>query len=230
MSIVLELKKVAKSFDHSRVLSDVSLSVRKGEILGLIGPSGSGKSTLFRILLGYYSADGGKILFEGQDLSKNIRALRQKVGYTTQDDSFYPGLTVLENMRYYAHLYKVKKPDLNAHLLSIIESVELSNAQNTVVQFLSGGMRRRLNFAISLIHDPDILVLDEPTTGLDPLLVEQFWTVVHAVVKKKKTAIVTSHIFSELENHCTRIAIMHKGKIALETTPKSLLKKFRKFA
>lgn len=212
---LLELKRIKKFFGNKVVLSDVTLTIRKGEILGIIGTSGGGKSTLFKILLGYYKADAGEILFQGKSILKKQKMFKKIVGYTTQDDSFYKKLTVYENMDYYASLYDVKLrgKELREHITNILKLVHLEQHQRTIVEKMSGGMRRRLNFALSLIHDPEILILDEPTTGLDPLLVEQFWNVIEDVNKRGKTIIVTSHIFPELEEHCNTVAILHKGRI-----------------
>lgn len=212
---LLELKKVKKFFGNKIVLNDVTLTIKKGEILGIIGTSGGGKSTLFKILLGYYKADAGEILFQGKSILKKQKTFKKIVGYTTQDDSFYKKLTVFENMDYYASLYGVhlRGKGLKEHITSLLKLVQLEQHQKTIVEKMSGGMRRRLNFAISLIHDPEILILDEPTTGLDPLLVQQFWKVIEDVNKRGKTIIITSHIFPELEEHCNNVAILHKGRI-----------------
>src|SRR3989344_6626610 len=174
---ILELRDVRKIFGKRSVLDGFSLDIREGEILGIVGPSGCGKSTLFKILLGYYAPTKGEVLLNGTNIMKNLDRLRNTIGYTTQDDSFYAKLTVGENMRYYAHLYNVKLngKKLTIHIDTILDQVKLNYAKNRKVEHISGGMRRRLNFAISLLHNPSILVLDEPTTGLDPILVGQFW-------------------------------------------------------
>ena len=226
---ILELRNVRKIFGKRSVLDGFSLDIREGEILGIVGPSGCGKSTLFKILLGYYTPTTGEVLYKGKDIRRNLHLLRRAIGYTTQDDSFYSKLTVWENMRYYAGLYSVKKPrgELKEFIDALLEQVELSSAKDRLVENISGGMRRRLNFAISLLHDPDILVLDEPTTGLDPSLVRQFWKVVRRVASTGKTVIITSHIFPEVEEHCDRVAFMKKGKIQKTVDVKELLKSKR---
>ncbi len=226
---VLELKGIKKTFGKRDILQGISLKVEKKDIFGIIGPSGCGKSTLFRVIMGYYAPDEGSVLFQGNDLANRIKELRQKVGYTTQDDSFYPQLTVGENMYYYAHLYKVKRKDLKEHIEKILKGVELLSSKDLLVSRMSGGMRRRLNFAISLVHDPELLILDEPTTGLDPHLVQEFWKIVEATRSSGKTVIVTSHNFGELEEHCNKVAILAKGKVATITPARDLLKKFTSY-
>jgi ABC-2 type transport system ATP-binding protein len=204
-------RNIFKSFGSKNVLKNLNLSVHKGEVYGLIGPSGCGKSTLMKLLLGIYAPDKGDIIIDGKSLSKNLLEIRKYVGYVTQENSFYYKLTVLENMIYYNNLYGTRTG--NARLLRILKDVNLDKSIDVVSERISGGMKRRLDFAISLIHDPEILVLDEPTTGLDPLLVKQFWEIVKM---QKKTLIVSSHIFSEIEDNCTKFGIMNKGLIIKE--------------
>ncbi|MBD3318437.1 ATP-binding cassette domain-containing protein [Candidatus Woesearchaeota archaeon] len=226
MSTILALSHVAKSFGKVSVLKNLSLKMKEGETIGLIGPSGCGKSTVFRIILGYYAPDEGSISFRGKKL--NIKKLRRIVGYTTQDDSFYAKLTVMENMMYYARLYSVRQKNLKKHVIELLKDVQLAHAKDQFVSNLSGGMRRRLNFAISLVHDPELLIMDEPTTGLDPLLVEQFWSVVNKVKKKGKTVLVSSHILDEIEQNCDRVALMANGRIQKIIKPHNVLAQFRK--
>lgn len=223
---ILELKNVHKAFKDAHIINGVSFKVNAKEAHAIIGASGSGKSTLFRILLGYYSPDKGSILFRGKDITSNLTALRRVVGYTTQEDSFYDTLTPMENLRYYARSYRVKKS--TTALLDTLREVELYDARDSQVKNMSGGMRRRLNFAISLVHDPEILILDEPTTGLDPRLVEKFWEIVKKVQKSGKTIIVTSHIFPELEKYTDRVSVLNKGKMSKPIKPTHLLKEFKK--
>ncbi len=206
---VIEFKEVSKRFGKNTVLDMLDLNIAKGEIYGLVGPSGCGKSTLMKILLGIYSPDSGQILINGEDVSKDRKRIRKLVGYTTQENSFYEKLTVLENMKYYADLYGTSRK----HLEDLLKDVQLLKARNTLAGSISGGMKRRLDFAISLIHDPEILVLDEPTTGLDPILVKQFWEIVAKTKGKGRTIVVSSHIFSELEDNCSKVGIMFSGRI-----------------
>jgi ABC-2 type transport system ATP-binding protein len=211
---LLELINIRKSFKRHTVLHDVSFGIKEGEILGIIGTSGGGKSTLFKILFGYYKPNKGHVLFKGKKL--NLKAFKRIVGFTTQGPSFYKKLTIYENMKYYADLYNVKPKNisLKQHIHALLKQVRLLQYKNKLVEDISGGMMRRLNFAISLVHNPEILVLDEPTTGLDPKLVEEFWKIIRAVRAKGKTIIITSHIFPEVEKNCDRVVMLHKGNIA----------------
>ncbi len=211
--VILQCKDLEKSFGRRKVLDGLSIDIHRNETLGLIGRSGGGKSTFLKCLIGYHSSDAGKIIIDGQDISRNVQELRKKFGYTTQENSFYEKLTVRENMKYYAHLYDLPRGEINGRIQELLRSVELESHARTIAQRLSGGQRRRLDFAISLLHKPSILILDEPTTGLDPLLVEQFWNVVNTIKKEGNTIIVSSHILSELAINCDRIAVFQSGRI-----------------
>ncbi len=211
MASFIEVNDLKKSFGDKHVLRGITFSLEKGDIIGLIGMSGCGKSTLLKILVGYYKADSGEIKLDG----KIVKDIKRAVGYTTQENSFYDKLSVYENMAYYGNLYGFKPEDKKLHIHEILESVGLWDAKDKLAEDLSGGMKRRLDFALSLVHDPELIILDEPTTGLDPLLIEQFWGIVQKIVKTKgKTVIVTSHILHEVEENCNKVAVMHQGKIA----------------
>ncbi|MEM2138869.1 MAG: ABC transporter ATP-binding protein, partial [Candidatus Woesearchaeota archaeon] len=191
--VIIEFSNINKSFGNKKILANFNLKIHKSDVLGIIGKSGSGKSTLLNILLGIYKPDSGKILYKEKEI--NYNELKKIIGLTTQENSFYYKLSVYENMVYYANLYDVKKDNLKAYVIDLLKSVELDNSINLISEKLSGGMKRRLDFAISLLHEPEILILDEPTTGLDPLLVKQFWKIVNNYREKGKTIILVSHIF-----------------------------------
>lgn len=214
MVISLKVSKIKKSFKEKTVLKDISFQIKDSEILGIIGRSGCGKSTLLKILAGYYEADKGDVLLNQSSILKDIQLLRKMIGYTTQDNSFYEKLSVFENMKYYANLYGVSLKVQKHRINEILTEVGLINHKKKLAENISGGMKRRLDFAISLIHHPHILILDEPTAGLDPLLIDQFWKIVTKVVKhERKIAIVTSHILPEIEKYCTKVAVIDQGKI-----------------
>jgi len=204
------LRKLSKSFGKKQILKDITLDIKNKEIVGLVGKSGCGKSTLLKILVGYYDQDKGKILLDNKEVTS--KELKKIVGYTTQENSFYDKLTVEENMKYYAGLYNIK--DNKKQIVHMLKLVGLSDHKKTVAENISGGMKRRLDFAISLLHDPKVLILDEPTTGLDPFLIEQFWNIVLDVAKSEdKSVIICSHILPEVVKYCTKVAIMENGKI-----------------
>ncbi len=231
MVLSLKIKEVKKSFDKKVVLKNISLDVKECEIVGLIGKSGCGKSTLLKILVGYYKADAGKIILNDENVARKNIELRRVVGYTTQENSFYEKLSVEENMKYYAHLYKIPKTEETERINYLLTAVGLIDSRKVLAENISGGMKRRLDFAISLVHNPNVLILDEPTTGLDPLLIDQFWNIVKDVVaKEKKIAIMSSHILPEIEKYCTKAAVMDGGelvKVLSKNQMKNLENKFR---
>lgn len=212
---ILRFKEVSKTFEHKQVIKNVSFKVYPGESFGIIGLSGSGKTTLFRLILGYYKPTSGVILYNGKNIKSQMNILRKNVGYTTQEDSFYEKLTTYENMRYYAGLYDIhpKASSIKEHINNILTQVKLFKHKDAMAVNLSGGMKHRLNFAISLLHDPDILVMDEPTTGLDPILTNEFWELIDAFKILGKTIIITSHIFDEIEHNCDRVIVLHQGEV-----------------
>ncbi|MCX8147564.1 MAG: ABC transporter ATP-binding protein [Candidatus Woesearchaeota archaeon] len=233
MPMTLYIEGVSKSFKKRQILKDITLDAHSGEIIGLVGKSGCGKSTLLKIIVGYYKPDSGRILLNGKNISENIMDLRRKVGYTTQENSFYEKLSIIENMKYYSNLYNLPLKGRNKRIESLLDRVGLLEHKNLLASKISGGMKRRLDFAISLLHNPPILILDEPTAGLDPLLVDQFWKIVKDVVKEEgKIVIMTSHILSEIEKYCTRAVVIDEGVIISEFSGegiKGLEKKFRGF-
>ena len=232
MSLSLKIQGVSKSFGQNQVLKDINLEAKAGDIIGLIGKSGCGKSTLLKILVGYHRADSGQILINGKNISEDLLKLRRTVGYTTQENSFYEKLDVIENMRYYANLYQIPLKARDARINHLLNRVGLLKNKNTLAENISGGMKRRLDFAISLLHNPNILVLDEPTAGLDPLLIEQFWGLVHEVAREEdKIVLMSSHILSEIETYCTKTAVVSDGRIIKmldKSEMKHLEKKFRR--
>lgn len=214
MAISLKISNVKKSFGDNSVLKGINLEVKGSEIVGLVGKSGCGKSTLLKILTGYYKPDAGSIFLNNKKLSRNIMELRKVVGYTTQENSFYEKLSVIENMRYYAKLYGIPCKMQEQRINQILRRVGLLKNRNILSENISGGMKRRLDFAISLVHNPDILILDEPTAGLDPLLIDQFWSIVKDVVSQEnKVVIMASHILSEIEKYCTKVAVIDNGVV-----------------
>lgn len=225
----LVIKGVKKSFKDKVVLDNVNLEAKGSDIIGIVGRSGCGKSTLLKILVGYHKPDSGEILLNQKSISTDMRALRRIVGYTTQENSFYEKLTVIENMRYYSALYGIKKSSKRIH--SLLAQVGLLEHRNSMAENLSGGMKRRLDFAISLLHNPDILILDEPASGLDPMLTDQFWAIVKKVVSQEgKIVITSSHILSDVEKYCTKAAVLDKGhviKIFSQPRISGLEEKFR---
>ncbi len=225
--MLISFHNVGKSFRGVKVLDGVSFNVHEGECMAVLGRSGCGKSTLLKILMGIYSADAGKVSYRNRHI--DLKELRNKVGYTSQENSFYDTLSCEENLDYYASRYGIRLDKHRAH--ELLASVRLERMARLPAGMLSGGQKRRLDFAISLVHDPDILILDEPTTGLDPMLVEDFWKTVNDMLAKEKTVIVVTHHLDDVERHCDKAAILKDGKVsALLDDTKDIESEFRRFA
>ena len=210
---MIRFENIVKTFGKKRVLNKLSLDVRDGEIFGLIGRSGCGKTTLLKILFGMLSPDSGKIVFDGKNISFNGDFIRKNTGFATQENMLYDELTLRENILYYGKLYDVKKKVLSERIGDLLSFFELSEESNKPIRTFSGGMKKRANILVSLIHDPKLLVLDEPTVGLDPLLRNNIWHYIREVNKLGKTIIVTSHLLEEIEQNCTSVGVMKSGKI-----------------
>jgi len=210
---IISFVNLSKSFKKQTVLDGLSLDILEGEILGIVGKSGCGKSVLLRTLFGFVIPDFGQLFFAGEDVAKNPAVVREKIGFATQEDTFYHKLTVNENITYYAKLYDVRSNELKKRAAQLLELFKLSEHTNALAEKLSGGMKKRLCLAISLIHDPDVFLLDEPTVGLDPMIRDDIWSWIKKINALGKTVIVVSHLFEELERNCHRIAVMNRGKI-----------------
>lgn len=213
MDYLISTRSIVKRFGAVPVLDNIELNILRGEVFAIAGSSGSGKTTLLRILMGFYKPDEGTIEYEGKDITHNIQTIRSLVGLTTQENSFYKRLTVSENLRFYGMMYKVSTKEIRHRIPRILSMIGLEEQGNRLAKTLSGGMMRRLDFGISLIHDPPILILDEPTTGLDPLLRRRLWEVVLKAKRLGKTIIFTSHLLDEVEQYAGRVAILSNSKI-----------------
>ncbi|MCF7872190.1 ABC transporter ATP-binding protein [Candidatus Woesearchaeota archaeon] len=219
---ILEFKNITKKFGNNEVLKGITFNIYEGELFGLIGRSGAGKTTLLRTLMGYYPTDSGNIFFRGRDISKSLREIRTIFGFTTQDSCFYEELTPIDNMEYFGKMYGIKKKEIQQRTEELLKLVDLWDSKNTKAEDLSGGMKRRLDMAISLIHKPRILILDEPTTGLDPILRKGIWQLIKKVNQTGVTIIMSSHLLDEMEYLCTNVAMIKNGKLLIKGTPKQL--------
>jgi ABC-2 type transport system ATP-binding protein len=235
---IFKVKGVSKVFDRRVVLDNIDLEINAGEIFGIIGASGSGKSTLLSILIGFLKPETGEVSFRTEHLLehkdshifksvfKHTDELKKVVGMAAQNPSFYTTLTVKENLNYFGTLYSLTPDTLKSNVTTLINLMDLQGSENRQAKNLSGGMQRRLDMACSLIHDPRILILDEPTADLDPLLRNHIWRLVRKINKRGTTIILASHHLSELELLCSRIAILKEGKVLAIGTPNELKQRF----
>lgn len=221
---VVKVSQVTKKFGKMLTLNNISFHLEKGEIVGLIGPSGAGKTTLVKAMMGMEKIDEGKV----QILDTNMPNLKvlQKIGYMAQADALYGELSGLENLVFFAKLYGIKKEKISERVSYAAKLVDLERDLHKLVINYSGGMKRRLSLAISLIQDPEILILDEPTVGIDPQLRLNIWSELKLLQKQGKSIIITTHVMDEAEK-CDRLALIREGNIIAAGSPKELKDKFQ---
>ena len=213
---VVEVRDLVVQRGRVRALDGLSFSTAPGQVTGLLGPSGCGKSTLMRSLVGVQVVTGGTVEVLG--LPAGDRRLRDRVGYVTQAPSVYDDLTVAENLRFFARVLGVDAAEADR----CVEAVDLVGARGQVVGRLSGGQRSRVSLAVALLGDPEVLVLDEPTVGLDPVLRRDLWAMFHALADRGTTVLVSSHVMDEAER-CDRLLLMRDGVLLADETPAALL-------
>lgn len=218
--------KITKQFGEKKVINDLSLSIHKNEIFGIIGRSGAGKSTLLKMLIGFYKVDAGKIIYHGKNITNNTASMKQIVGFCTQENSFYPELTVEENLNYYGRLYGLGTKELKKRQEELLEIVGLTASRFAPASTLSGGMKRRLDFAISLIHYPQLLILDEPTTGLDPITEKAIWDLMKDLSGRGICILIISHMLDFVEKYCDTVGFLSAGKIIITASPTTLRRKY----
>lgn len=209
---------VTKAFGQNQVLRGVDLEIQRGEIFGLIGVSGAGKTTLLGVMVGFIRPDAGDVLVglpDGSSVSvqKSPERVKRLIGFSTQTPSFYPKLTVRENISHFAKLYGLADADIQRKSAALMELVGLGAARDVQAFRLSGGMQKRLDIACALVHDPELLILDEPTADLDPILRKQLWELIRKINAKGTTILLASHFLAEIELLCSRIAILQQGRV-----------------
>jgi ABC-2 type transport system ATP-binding protein len=220
---MLEIKNLTKSYGDVLALDHFSLELKKGEVLGLLGPNGAGKTTLISILAGTLRDFTGSVSFLGKDLFSD-RSLKNRMGIVPQDMAFYEELNAVDNLLFWGGLYDVPRADLKKRAADILEMVELSGRSKEPVKNFSGGMKRRLNTAIGLLHKPDLLLLDEPTVGIDVQAKVSILDLIRKVGAEGTGVIFTTHQLAEVENTCSRIAIMDHGRILAQGTLEELIR------
>jgi ABC-2 type transport system ATP-binding protein len=208
--MVIEIKDISKSFGSTKVLQNVNLTALSGEILCLLGPSGAGKTTLIRLITGALDADSGTICFDGERIP--TMASIKKVGYMPQNDAVYNDITGYDNLMFFGRLQGLSGQPLKDRALDMLALVNLLEDKNKLVMNYSGGMKKRLSLAVALLHDPEILVLDEPTVGIDPLLRKTVWDKFELLAQSGKTIVISTHVMDEAEK-CKKAALIYAGSI-----------------
>lgn len=221
MSTAIKIRDINKSYGSLQALADINLDIKKGEFFGLLGPNGAGKSTLIGILGGLVKKDSGSVTVLGKDIIKNYRETKKSLGIVPQEITFDPYFTVRETLEIHSGYFGIK--DNDEKIDELLEALSLTDKAEIGPRQLSGGMKRRLLIAKALVHDPEIIVLDEPTAGVDVELRNSLWEYVISLNKEGKTIILTTHYLEEAEALCDRIAIMNKGKIVKVDTKENLI-------
>jgi len=213
------LKQVNKSFGEKNILKGVDLQIPQGHIYGLLGPSGCGKSTMVKIMAGILSCTAGEVIVLGESVPK--LSLMNKIGYMAQGDALYSTLSAAENLHFFGSLYGMNSAQIRKKSIEVMELVNLGNEMHTPVGAYSGGMKRRLSLAISILHSPPLLILDEPTVGIDPVLRKSIWIELNKMADQGVSIVVTTHVMDEVDR-CHNIAMLRNGRIIAEGTPKAL--------
>ncbi|MEM3506283.1 MAG: ATP-binding cassette domain-containing protein [Candidatus Bathyarchaeia archaeon] len=212
MRYAIEAIDLTKKFGDFIAVNNLNLQVAYGEILGLLGPNGAGKTTTVRMIACLLKPTSGKIFVNGYDTVKEPEKVKQEIGYMPQRFSLYEDLTVMENLEFYGKIYGLSTIERKIKAKELLKFVELSGFENRLAGKLSGGMKQRLSLACALLHEPELLILDEPTAGIDPPLRRNFWEYFRELNKKGITLLITTHYMDEAEN-CKKIGIMDKGNL-----------------
>jgi len=225
MSEIINVKKLEKSYKNNKVIKGISFQVNKGEILCILGPNGAGKSTTINILTGALGYEAGDIYYKNKKIEKDDRDFKQKLGIVPQDIALYEDITAEQNLSFFASLYGLKGKELKERTAEALEFAGLTERAKDKVNTFSGGMKRRLNIACAIAHQPEILIMDEPTVGIDPQSRNYILDSVKNMRKKGMTIIYTTHYMEEVEEISTRIIIMDKGEIIATGTKEELKEK-----
>jgi ABC-2 type transport system ATP-binding protein len=218
---VIIAENLTRHFGKFVAVDKVSFRVERGEIFGLLGPNGSGKTTTIRMLLGLLHATGGGAFVLGNDMVRHPHAVRNRIGYMSQRFSLYPDLSVVENLNFYGHTYQVWGKRLSARRRQVMELTGLAGIERSLSSSLAGGFKQRLALSAAILHEPQLLFLDEPTAGVDPLSRRDIWHLLYSLAAGGTTIFVTTHYMDEAEQ-CHRLAFMHNGRIVALGPPSEI--------
>lgn len=216
---MIKVEDLTKDYGPHRAIEDLTFDAKKGEILGFLGPNGAGKTTTMRILCGYMPPTAGKAEVSGYDVVDQSLEVRRRVGYMPETVPLYPDMTVFDYLKFMADLRKVQ--DAEDRVDSVIEVLRLEERSESYIASLSKGMRQRVGLAQSLVHDPEVLILDEPTIGLDPAQIREVRNLIREI-GRERTVMLSTHILSEAQQLCDRVLIINKGRIVAEDSPEQL--------
>lgn len=219
---MISVRSVSKSFGHIKAVENVSFNIEKGEIFGILGPNGAGKSTIVNILNTLVKPDKGEVIIDGIDIKDDGETIKLIMGVVPQEIALYEELSAYENMMFWGGLYDIPTQEIKKNVNKTLEIVDLVNRKDDRIKTFSGGMKRRINIACSLLHNPKILVLDEPTVGVDPQNRNHIFEVIERLNNEGMTIIYTTHYMEEAERFCDKIAIIDIGRIIAQGTLKEL--------
>jgi ABC-2 type transport system ATP-binding protein len=222
----VETVELTKQFDHFTAVDRVSFTVRRGEIFGFLGPNGAGKTTTIRMLLGLLAPTAGRATVLGFDVVRQTAEIRQRIGYMSQRFSLYNDLTVIENLNFFGGTYGVRGQRLEARQAYVLEMAGLRGRERELSRNLAGGWRQRLALGCAILHEPEMLFLDEPTAGVDPISRREFWDLLYALSGEGRTIFVTTHYMDEAE-HCHRLAFIQRGRLVALGSPQEIKTRMR---
>ncbi len=222
---VITADKLTKKFGDFIATNEISFDVHKGEIFGFLGANGAGKTTAMRMLCGLSIPSSGSATVAGFDVYKETEKIKQNIGYMSQKFSLYEDLTVKENIRFYAGIYGMSRPEIKEKTKELLQQLNLSSEANTLVKSLPLGWKQKLAFSVAIFHEPKVVFLDEPTGGVDPITRREFWNLIYQAAERGITIFVTTHYMDEAE-YCNRVSIMVDGRIEALDTPGNLKKTY----
>jgi ABC-2 type transport system ATP-binding protein len=223
---IIQVKGLTKKFGDFTAVSSISFEVARGEIFGFLGANGAGKTTAMKMLIGISKPTSGEARVAGYDVGKQAEEVKKNIGYMSQKFALYDDLTVRENIKFFGGIYGLSAERIREKGKSLIEELGLGPAANSLVGSLPLGWKQKLSFSVSMLHDPKIVFLDEPTGGVDPITRRQFWEMIYKAAYNGTTIFVTTHYMDEAE-YCNRVSIMVEGKIEALDTPKKLKEQYK---
>ena len=223
---IIEVKNLTKKFGSFVANDNLNFEVNKGEIFGFLGANGAGKTTAIRQLCGLLKPTSGAAKVAGFDIFTEVEKVKKRIGYMSQKFSLYNDMTVYENLRFYGGIYGLSNKEIKERISYFIDILKLTNSKNTLLKDIPLGWKQKLAFSTALLHHPDIVFMDEPTGGVDPVTRRQFWEMIYKTANEGVTIFVTTHYMDEAE-YCNRLSIMVEGKIIALDSPQNLVKKYQ---
>lgn len=226
--VILQLEKIAKKYGEKEVLQDISFQIRKGDMIGYLGANGAGKSTSIRMMTGLEKADAGKIFFEGREITGQDRVYQRSIGVVPQELAVYQDMSGYDNVKFFCSLYGYDKNEVKRRTKEALEFVGLWENRKEKAGKYSGGMKRRLNIACAITHSPKLLIMDEPTVGIDPQSRNHIMEAIRKLHDRGTVVLYVSHYMEEIEALCNRIVLVEKGKILKDCTKEALKEEYAK--